>query len=277
MDLVQLKFLLNKYQLTPNKLRGQNFLIDEGVLQEIVAAAALNQEDTVVEVGPGLGALTSELVKRAKQIISFEVDNNFRPILDNLAAVNGNLKIFWQDILSLTDAQWQQLRLDYQINSYKVVANIPYYLTGKIIPQFINAQFPPQMMVLLLQREVAERIAKKNNKQSLLSLAVDFYGQAEIINLVPAASFYPEPEVESAIVRIKNIKPWSYKAEEKRVWQLIHLGFASKRKKLLNNLAALPDIDKAKLKEVFQQLSLDLNIRAEDMTTKNWLDLAGIL
>lgn len=275
MQFEELQALLKKYQLTPNKLRGQNFLVSDEVLEKTITTAKLTKEDLVLEVGPGLGALTRELVKVAGQVISFEVDHNLKPLLNKLEEGNNNLQIYWQDILSLTDIQWQKIVLANPNHQYKVVANIPYYLTGKIIPQFINAKLQPVSITLLVQKEVAERIVQKNNKHSLLSLAVAFYAQAKIITLVPAQDFYPQPKVDSALIQIDNIKPWSAKVEEKRVWQLVHHGFANKRKKLANNLASDPTLDKNKIQEIFSNLKLDKNIRAEDMSVANWLDLTS--
>lgn len=283
MQLEELQFLLKKYNLTPNKLRGQNFLISDEVLQTILKASKVNEKDLVLEIGPGLGALTQELVKVSGQVISFEIDKNFQPLLNKLEKVNNNLQIQWQDILSLTDQQWQNILLESQnihqrrtslgLEKYKVIANIPYYLTGKLIPKFINAKFLPQSMTLMIQKEVAERIIQKNNKHSLLSLAVAFYGQSKIAAEVTRENFYPQPKVDSAIIYINKIKHWDYPVSEKKVWQLIHHGFASKRKKLLNNLSVNPEIDKKQLTKIFDTLSLDKNIRAEDLSIQNWLDL----
>lgn len=274
MDLAALKFLLKKYQLTPNKLRGQNFLYTEEILKDIVQAAALTKDDLVIEVGPGLGSLTSLLTAQAKKVIAFEVDKNFSEALNKLALVAGNLEIIWQDILSVTDGQLTDILKKEGRVDYKIVANIPYYLTGKFINKFILSAVRPKSITLTIQAEVAERIIAKNKKQSLLSLAVAFYAQAKLVKLIAKDNFYPVPDVNSAIITIFDIKPWAYPVAEKKTWQLIKRGFAFKRKKLLNNLASDPDLDKDKLRTVFNQLKLDPNIRAEVLSLNNWLDLA---
>lgn len=275
MHLEELKFLLSQYHLTPNKVRGQNFLISNEVLADILQAADLKSSDLVLEVGPGLGALTTQLLARARQVVAFEVDKNLENLLNHLVKLNKNLDLHWQDILSLKERQWQDILLEQKAKDYKIVANIPYYLTGKFINQFLSFKNPPQSMTLMVQREVAERVEAKDAKNSLLSLAVAFYGRAQIVRLVPKNNFFPVPKVDSAILKIDQIKPWTYKAEEKLVWQLIKRGMAHKRKKLFNNLLSDPGIAKEQLEKIFMSLKIDQNARAEDLDKELWLKLAG--
>ena len=141
MNKEELKFLLDKYNLTPNKIRGQNFLISDEVLDQIISAEQISKSDLVLEIGPGLGALTSRLVKEARQVVAFEVDKNFKKPLDKLSALAGNLEIFWQDILSLSTRQLADILEKHKSKEYKVVANIPYYLTAKFIQKFIQQKF----------------------------------------------------------------------------------------------------------------------------------------
>ncbi|RJQ34753.1 ribosomal RNA small subunit methyltransferase A [Candidatus Parcubacteria bacterium] len=270
----ELDILLKKYNLTPNKIRGQNFLISDQVLTDIIGGADLSKDDLVLEVGPGLGALTVELIKTAGQVVAFEVDKNFARPLNKLKDVATNLEIIWQDILSLSDDFWQEVLFKYKKQDYKIVANIPYYLTNKFIQKFIMAANKPESMTLMVQKEVAERIVAKDAKQSLLSLSVAFYGQAKFLRLVTKDNFYPAPEVDSAIIHIFGIKAWPYEPSEKKTWQLVKRGFSSKRKKLINNLLSDPALDKNQVLKVFSDLKLDNNIRAEKLSTQNWLDLA---
>jgi len=278
MNSSELHYLLKKYNLTPNKLRGQNFLISEKVLSKIVETADLQKSDLVMEVGPGLGALTSRLIERAGQVYSFEVDKNFEIPLRQLQNISDNLHIIWQDILSLTDKQWQGIMQDNGATKYKLVANIPYYLTGKLIQKFLTGVLRPQSMTLLVQKEVAERIIVKDGKQSLLSLSVALYADCKIVTRVPAGSFYPQPKVDSSVVHIFNIAAWKRNdVDEAFVWELIHRGFSQKRKKLLNNLSSDPNLKKELILGVFEKLKLDKNIRAEKLSPQNWLDLAAAL
>ncbi|PWB38601.1 MAG: ribosomal RNA small subunit methyltransferase A [Parcubacteria group bacterium] len=276
MNKTEINFLIKKYKLTPNKLRGQNFLLDEDVLKRICRQANLSQGDLVLEVGPGLGALSKYLVDQAGRVVAFEVEDNFREPLTKLADVAGNLDVYWQDILTLSSAQWQKILAEKKFTEYKVVANIPYYLTGKLISQLILISPQPQSITLLVQKEVAERICDPK-KNSLLSLGVAFYGRAKLVSLVSKESFYPQPQVDSAILHINTLHGWNYPVAERLTWQMIRRGFAGKRKKLSNNLATDQNITKETVSAALDKLGLDTNIRAENLSIKNWIDLVQIL
>lgn len=166
----EIKYLLHRYNLTPNKLRGQNFLLNEEILAAIVSDAQLKKTDLVLEIGPGLGALTQLLANQAAQVVTFELDHNFQEPLNKIANISQNIEIIWQDILSLQARQWQDILAKYNKKTYKVVANIPYYLTGKLIQKFMLFQPAPQSLTLLVQKEVAERIVAQDKKnESLIS------------------------------------------------------------------------------------------------------------
>lgn len=274
MIVTELKFLLKKYSLSPNKIRGQNFLIDESVLDKIIDTADIQPTDLILEVGPGLGALTQRLLPRVLAVVGLEIDKNFQAPLSKLASLNSNLEIIWQDILSLRPESWQAVLKKYKKSEYKIVANIPYYLTGKFIQKFMLFPALPVSLTLLLQKEVAERMVAKDKKYSLLSLAVALYAEVKIVDIVKKNSFYPAPQVDSAIVHIYNIHPWSASVSEKKVWQLIHRGFAQKRKKLVNNILTDPRLQKERLEQAFVDLDLDKNVRAERLSPQQWLQLA---
>lgn len=274
MIVTELKFLLKKYSLSPNKIRGQNFLIDESVLDKIIDTADIQPTDLILEVGPGLGALTQRLLPRVLAVVGLEIDKNFQALLSKLASLNSNLEIIWQDILSLRPESWQAVLKKYKKSEYKIVANIPYYLTGKFIQKFMLFPALPVSLTLLLQKEVAERMVAKDKKYSLLSLAVALYAEVKIVDIVKKNSFYPAPQVDSAIVHIYNIHPWSASVSEKKVWQLIHRGFAQKRKKLVNNILTDPRLQKERLEQAFVDLDLDKNVRAERLSPQQWLQLA---
>lgn len=273
----EIKYLLQRYDLTPNKLRGQNFLLDEEVLDYIVAKAEVSRADLVLEVGPGLGALTQKLSAKAGQVVAFEIEDDFRAPLDKIAMLSSNIDIIWQDILKLDSRQWQDILAQKQFKHYKIVANIPYYLTGKFIQRFVSFDPLPDSLTLMVQKEVAERIEAKDHKMSLMSLAVKLYAQVEMLRLVPKQSFWPAPKVDSAVIHIFDIKKWSYPVDEKKTWQLIKRGYAKKRKKLLNNLLSDPQLDKNTLLAAFHKNQLDENIRAENLQAKDWIDLAKSL
>ncbi|MCB9802896.1 ribosomal RNA small subunit methyltransferase A [Candidatus Nomurabacteria bacterium] len=274
MNLEELQFLFKKYKISPNHLRGQNFLLADDVLEEIIDLAEVSKTDLVLEVGPGLGALTQKLLATKAKVVAFEVDRSLEKPLANLEKLNQNLELIWQDILSLTDQQWQNILFAKKAKTYKVVANIPYYLTGKLIGKFILSKNQPSSMTLMVQREVAERVVLHKQKHSLLSLSVAFYGEANLGPIVKAENFYPVPKVDSAILQIKNLHPWNYQADEQQVWQLIHRGMAAKRKKLINNLLSDPSLEKERLLIIFEKIKIDKNSRAEDLAVEDWLALA---
>lgn len=274
MNLTELKFLLKKYQLTPNKIRGQNFLISDSVLDKIIEAADLKPGDQVLEIGAGLGALTSRLADSGAHVVSLEIDQNFKPALVSLQKAYSNLEIIWQDILSVKEGD---LKNWFKNKNYKIIANIPYYLTGKFLQKFLTGKYKPTSMALMIQKEVAERILALDQKQSLISLSINFYAKARLIQKVSNADFYPVPKVDSAIMQIDNIKDWSYKASEKKVWALVQAGFSHKRKKLVNNLSSSLKIDKKNLILALEKFQIDQNIRAEKLSVDNWLDLALFL
>ncbi|MFA6252978.1 MAG: 16S rRNA (adenine(1518)-N(6)/adenine(1519)-N(6))-dimethyltransferase RsmA [Patescibacteria group bacterium] len=273
----EIKYLLQRYDLTPNKLRGQNFLLDEEVLDDIVVKAKVSKDDLVLEVGPGLGALTQKLAAKADGVVAFEIEKSFKTPLAKIAKVNNNINLQWQDILTLSPKQWQAILAQYKKTNYKIVANIPYYLTGKFIQRFVAFDPVPQSLTLMVQKEVAQRIEAKDKKMSLLALAVQLYGQVEILRLVSKKSFWPEPKVDSAVIHIFGIKKWSYPVDEKKTWQLIKRGFAKKRKKLVNNLLSDQDLDKESLSKAFQKMGLSENVRAENLEAKLWVKLAELL
>jgi len=276
MTIEELKFLLKSYHLTPNKIRGQNFLVSDEVLDDIVTSSKIVKQDMVLEVGPGLGALTQRLVDNARQVVALEIDKNFQEVLHKLVKINKNLEIIWQDILSLTDKNWQDILDKYKASDYKIVANIPYYLTGKFIQKFVLAANKPSSMTLMVQKEVADRVTDKK-KQSLLSLAVAFYAKSQLVRVVTKDNFYPQPKVDSAILYIYDIKAWKYEVSEKKTWQIVKRGFAFKRKKLFNNLLTDYNIEKEKLNTIFSRLHLDMNIRAEKLKPEDWLNIVKYL
>lgn len=277
MTKAEIKYLLELYHIAPNKLRGQNFLLDEEVLDYIIKKAGVNKDDLVLEVGPGLGALTQKLALHAKQVIAFEIEENFSSPLDKIQKMNSNVEIIWQDILKLNINQWQEIISSKKSKHYKIVANIPYYLTGKFIQKFVSFDPVPESLTLMVQKEVAERIEAKDGKMSLLALAVKLYAQVELLRLVGRDSFWPAPKVDSAIIHIFEIKKWSHPVDEKKTWQLIKRAYAKKRKKLVNNLLSDPSISKKELISALKSLGIDENVRAENLQAQDWVKLAQLL
>ncbi len=161
MTKVELKKLLNKYNLSPNKIRGQNFLISDNTLNIIIKKANIQVDELILEIGPGLGSLTKKLIKNSKKVIAIEVDKNFKNYLNFLKKDFDNLEIIWQDILSLTNKQFKKILIKSNLDNYKIVANIPYYLTSKLINKFLSFKKQPLNMILMVQKEVADRMVAK--------------------------------------------------------------------------------------------------------------------
>ena len=260
-----IKNLLQEYNLRPNKRLGQHFLINQKVLQKIVRAAELSEKDIVLEIGPGLGILTKELAQKVKKVIAVEKDEKIVQALKEIMKDYKNVEIIQGDILKI-----QELPL----NRYKLVANIPYYLTSPLIRLFLESRQPPQEMTLLIQKEVAQRICAKPPKTNLLAVAVQLYSQPKIISYISKKSFWPQPKVDSAIIKISRIKrPKNTKTE--KFFQIVKAGFSSPRKQLANNLSKKLNLDQEKIKKALTECHLDIRVRAENLRVEDWLKLSS--
>ena len=255
--------------MKPNKYLGQNFLTSKKIVEEIIKTADIEPNDVVLEVGPGKGILTEALVKKVHpvrngisngtgKVIAVEKDKRMVEFLQEKFKNNKNLKIIHGDILKIT-------RYPLPVTRYKIVANIPYYITSRFLRTFlenppIGAQ--PSKMVLMVQKEVAERIT--SGKESILSISVKIYGQPKIIKKVSAKYFSPQPKVDSAILLIDNIsKDFCRDINEKKFFELVKKGFSSKRKMLKNNL-------KMSDTECWTKCGISEKARAEDLSPENW-------
>ncbi len=256
------------------KSLGQNFLKSPKAVSDIVSAGKVSAEDTVLEIGPGEGVMTAELLEKAKKVVVIEKDHRLIPILQEKfegEVANGKLEIIEADILEI-DVE----NSEFAKNPYKVVANIPYYITGQIIRKFLETKDKPVSMTLLVQKEVAERIVARDQKESLLSLSVKVFGDPKIVRTVGRGAFRPAPNVDSAVINIENISSnhlEGLKSED--FFNVLHSGFAHKRKQLLPNLSN--DYLKEKVADAFEKIGLDFKSRAEDLPLEVWLKLTKIL
>lgn len=248
------------------KLLGQHFLKSERALSVITGAGDVSEEDTILEIGPGTGTLTRKLLETGAKVIAVEKDNELFELLRykfGKEILNGKLELIHGDILEFEAKKLIKLK------SWKLIANIPYNITGAILKKFLGADCQPDKMVLLVQKEVAKRIVAKDKKESILSISVKAYGTPRYIETVKAGSFAPAPKVDSAIIAIENISKNSFQGfTEKEFFNAVRAGFKSKRKKLSSNLSAI--FAKNKVQEAFQKLNLDDNLRAEDVGIENW-------
>lgn len=273
----QTRDLCRLYDIRPNRSKGQNFLINEGIYQAIIEAANIEKEDTILEVGPGLGFLTAKISELAKRVVAVELDDKLAQILELAIAAQEveNVEIINQDILRFNQAQHFSAN-----ENYKVVANLPYNITSVFLRTFLSSLYPPQSLVLMLQKEVAERIVTREPDMTLLSLSIAYYGRAEIIRTVPASDFWPAPAVDSAIIRIiyeKERPNQESLIADKNFFRLARIGFSAKRKMLKNNLMAGLKIETNKIDQVFTKVGLDKKIRAENLSLKDWQNLVAAM
>ncbi len=246
------------------KSLGQNFLKSIPALNDIVTAGDITPSDIVVEIGPGKGALTKRLIQHAGKIIAIEKDSRLIPLLSDLFAQKmseGKLEIREQDILEVDPALFPE--------HYKIIANIPYYITGALIEKFLSTSHQPSRMVLLLQKEVAQRIVARDAKESILSLSVKAYGTPKYISTVKAKYFSPEPKVDSAIILIEKIsKDFFSNFSEEHFFKVIKTGFAHKRKMLIGNLKQ--KFNSETIEAAFEKAHVTKTVRAEDLSLEQW-------
>lgn len=258
----------------PNKLLGQNFLKCHWVVETMIKTASINMSDTVFEVGSGMGALTKELIKKAKRIIAVERDVELvKRYLEPLAEKYRNIEIVRGDILEVLPNI--ATTYDLRPTSYKLISNIPYYLTSRLLRQLLEHDPRPESITLTVQKEVAERMCAKPKKMSLLSLSVQVFCRPKTICEVPPECFWPKPKVSSAIISLTGISDDFFQknsVDQKFFFQIARVGFAQKRKFLLNNLSAKFG-DKTALKKAFDAIGLDSKTRAEELSREQWRDL----
>jgi 16S rRNA (adenine1518-N6/adenine1519-N6)-dimethyltransferase len=279
-DLGTLRSVLRRFGMQPTKALSQNFLVDREVLEAIVDAADLTPQTNVLEVGAGTGVLTRELVQRAGKVVAVEVDTRALPLLQESVGEAKNLKLLTADVMRLTPAQLvdafgheptRQLQ-------YEIVANLPYHLTSHFLQHFLEYPLPPQSFTLLLQREVAERIAAEPGDMSLLALSVQVYGEPTIVATVPKTAFWPVPTVDSAILRIdRREKPRWSNAVRDQCFRLAKLGFAHRRKTLVNSLRGGLRLTPAAIASAIAGCKLASTVRAQELRLEDWAALVKAL
>ena len=261
------KRLLDEFGVRPKKSLGQNFMHDPNALEKIVRAAGLGPQDTVVEVGPGTGALTRHLAERARRVIAIELDDRLIPILIHQVGDLENVTLVHADILE-TDLA---LHIGPE-EPYCVVANLPYYITSAILRFFLERAHKPRRMVVMVQEEVAQRLVAGPGEMSLLSVSVQYYGQVEIITRLAPGVFWPRPDVVSALVRIEPYRnaPPVRVADEAAFFRVVRAGFSQKRKQLRNALGAGLGISKEEAAALLEAAGIDPQRRAETLTLEEW-------
>ncbi len=260
--------LLQHYGLHPKKSLGQNFLVDEGGLRRIVAAADLTESDVVLEIGPGLGSLTRCLAAEAGRVVAVELDGRLIPVLEDQLAGTSNVQLIHGDILSLNPAALAG-------ECYKVVANLPFYITGAILRHLLGAKPRPRMMVLTVQHEVAQRLTAAPGRLSLLAVSVQYYGQVSRVARLKAGSFYPRPEVDSAVVRVDMYQEPAFDVpDDEWFFRVVRAGFGQKRKQLRNGLRSGLGLPAAEAEALLAAAGIDHRRRAETLSLEEWASLA---
>ncbi len=286
-DKPQLLQYLKQNDLWAKKSLGQNFLVDRAALDKIVETAELKYTDTVLEIGPGVGTLTEELIGRAGEVIAIEKDDFLAKLLNNKyqisnAGSNVKFQIINQDVLEFDISTFRKGSLHSSAKNgfgrddnavYKLIANIPYYITSKILKKFLSAENKPEIIVLLVQKEVAERICAKPGNLSVLAVSVQYYGQPEIVDIVKRDSFFPAPEVDSAILKISKIKNQKSKTDEEYFFKIVKAGFSARRKTLFNNLKSGTNIPKEKISDIIEKIGFNQNTRAQELSVVDWQNL----
>lgn len=272
--------ILNRYHLSAKKSLGQNFLVDLGVLDNIVAAAKITKADNVIEIGPGIGGLTEQLAKAANKVVAFEIDANLLPVLDETLAPYDNIEIINQDILKANLPKIIDDVFDTE-KPLKVVANLPYYITTPIVMDLITGETQFDAIVVMMQKEVAERLnAEPSTKPyGSLSVIVQELNQVEISFVVPKTAFIPQPKVDSAIVKLTpRVKRAVEPFDQKAFISFVRVCFMHQRKTLWNNLQGIfgktPEV-KANIKEVLASVNIDAGVRPENLTVDQFVTLAN--
>jgi 16S rRNA (adenine1518-N6/adenine1519-N6)-dimethyltransferase len=262
-------------KLKAKKSLGQNFLKDEDILERIIESAKLSKEDTVLEIGPGQAALTEKLAKVSKKVIAIEIDDRLIEPLHTKLVGNENVEILHGDILQINLPELIE-KSNLQESGYKVVANIPYYITAPIVRLLLETKFPPAEVILMVQKEVAERIAAKPGAMSILAVSVQYYAKAEYLFTVLRESFEPIPKIDSAVIKItRNKEPLERsKDETKKFFKIVRAGFSAKRKTLVNNLANGLQLEKAEIEQKLVSLGFFGNTRAQELSVEDWKKLA---
>ena len=259
-DTHDLKIALQLAGLKADKNLGQHFLVDQESLQAVMAAGDLKADDTVLEIGPGLGVMTTPLTQQVGKVIAVEADQRLADLLRRDQPAN--LEIVHQDIM----------RFDLRLlpKRYKVVANIPYYLTSGILRLFLEADSKPQILALLIQKEVAERVTAQPGNMSVLALSVQYYGKPELKAVVERHKFWPPPQVDSAVLQIKVHKKPAFPAEPDKLFRLIKAGFGEKRKMLKNSLAGGLNIAMDLSAKLIDESRLAETARAQELSLNDW-------
>ena len=260
----------------PRKL-GQHFLNSPQIIEKTMKSSDLNSDDVVLEIGPGEGVLTTALSKIVKKVITIEIDEKLLPNLKERFKNKENVEIIHDDILKIN---LPNLLKANKITNYKLIANIPYYITSKILRVFLETKNPPKEMILMVQKEVAERIISGPGKMSKLSVSVQYYGEAEYLFTVGKENFNPPPKVDSAVIRVSQIVKHKAnrktKEDDKKFFKIVRAGFCARRKTLINNISSSLHLDKKSVEEKLKTADISSTVRAQELSIEKWKELSNL-
>lgn len=265
-----LKQLLKEYKIFPSKKLGQSFLICPEIAQKVVNSALLQKGDLVLEVGPGFGALTRILLERGCQVIAVEKDRRLFQFLEDYFSKNSHFHLICDDVLNFLE--------NFQEKNYKIVASLPYPITSYFLRQIMEKENKPSLAVFIVQWEVGQKICARPPQMNLISVICQIFAKPQLLGKVTASCFYPKPKVDSAILKFSDFQnPFKTRQEEKNFLEFLKIGFSQKRKLLKSNLAKGLDIGEEKIEKAFKVLKINPKVRAEALTTQQWLDLYYLL
>lgn len=271
-DIHELRYLLYAHNMRPNKSFGQNFLVDRSVLMQIVEAASIHADDTVLEVGAGMGVLTRELAKRARRVVAVELERDMLTLLAKTTGEFSNVELLARNLLYLDPLEV------FGTAPYTLVANLPYYITAPTFRHFLESANAPRVMVVMVQQEVAQRMTAEPGDMSLLAVSVQFYGRPTIVAKVPARAFYPTPKVDSAILRIDvNAEAPLTHTERESFFRIVQAGFSERRKQLHNSLTHGLHSKNDVVRAWLTQANIEASRRAETLSIAEWLDLWRVI
>ena len=272
------KDIVDKHGFKFSKSLGQNFLIDDNVIDKIIDGARVKEGDKVIEVGPGIGTLTREMAKRAEKVVAVEIDKNLIPILKETLADFDNTEVVNEDILKVDINKLVDEKLSG--GPVKLIANLPYYITTPIVMKFLEEDIPVTDIVVMVQKEVADRMnaVPSTKDYGALSVAVQYYCDTEIVAKAPRHMFIPQPKVDSTVIGLHIREERKYKADNEQLFfKTVKVAFGQRRKTLLNSLSSMGVLDKAKIKEVLAEAGIDEKRRGETLSIEEFAHLSNII
>ncbi|QHS23878.1 16S rRNA (adenine(1518)-N(6)/adenine(1519)-N(6))-dimethyltransferase RsmA [Virgibacillus sp. MSP4-1] len=272
------KEILNKYGFSFKKSLGQNFMIDSNILEKLVTNAGVTAQSGVIEIGPGIGALTEQLAKQAKEVLAFEIDQRLLPVLEDTLSPYSNVSVIHQDILKTDVTHF--IKEQFPDQEVKVVANLPYYITTPILMKLLMDQLPITDITVLIQKEVAERMSARPNTKEYgsLSIAVQYYTEAKVVMNVPKSAFMPQPNVDSSVLQLKMRKEAPvYVENETFFFELVQASFGQRRKTLMNNLGRhfKGQMSKDEISAILEKVQIDGQRRGESLSIEEFASLAN--